>query len=120
MFIGDIHYGKQHWELKPMNLSAFIGDMKLDLSKAHIPYGETRIRVSAFIGDVKVFVPNDVTLGVSIQMNSFIGDTKLIDQKESGLMGSYHLSTPNYEDCDRKIYLEVSTFIGDVKVKKVG
>ncbi|GIP15618.1 hypothetical protein J40TS1_12600 [Paenibacillus montaniterrae] len=120
VFIGDIHYGKQHWELKPMNLSAFIGDMKIDLSKAHIPYGETRIQISAFIGDVKVYIPNDVTLGVSIQMNAFIGDTKLIDQKESGLMGSYDLSTPNYHECDRKVLLQVSTFIGDVKVKRVG
>jgi len=120
VFIGDMHYGKQHWELKPMNLSAFIGDMKIDLSKAHIPYGETRIQISAFIGDVKVYVPNDVTLGVSIQMNAFIGDTKLIDQKESALMGSYNISTPLYDECDRKVYIEVSTFIGDVKVKRVG
>src|SRR5690606_26696465 len=120
VFIGDMHYGKQHWELKPMNLSAFIGDMKIDLSKAHIPYGETRIQISAFIGDVKVYVPNDVTLGVSIQMNAFIGDTKLIDQKESGILRSSEMSTPQYHECERRILITVSTFIGDAKVKKVG
>lgn len=120
VFIGDMHYGKQHWELKPMNLSAFIGDMKIDLSKAHIPYGETRIQISAFIGDVKVYIPNDVTLGIAIQMNAFIGETKLNDQKESALMGSYSLNTPHYNECERKVLIEVSTFIGDVKVKRVG
>lgn len=120
VFIGDMHYGKQHWELKPMNLSAFIGDMKIDLSKAHIPYGETRIQISAFIGDVKVYIPNDVTLGIAVQMNAFIGDTKLMDQKESALMGSYSLNTPHYNECERKVLIEVSTFIGDVKVKRVG
>jgi len=120
VFIGDLHYGKQHWELRPMNLSAFIGDMTIDLSKAHIPQGETRIQISAFIGDVKIFVPNDVTLGVSIQMNAFIGDTKLIDQNESGIMRSSEMSTPHYHECERKILIIVSTFIGDAKVKKVG
>ena len=103
-----------------MNLSAFIGDMTIDLSKAHIPYGETRIQISAFIGDVKIFVPNDVTLGVSIQMNAFVGDTKLIDQKESGIMRSSDMSTPHYQECERRILITVSTFIGDAKVKRVG
>ncbi|MEK4252374.1 cell wall-active antibiotics response protein LiaF [Paenibacillus sp. FSL W7-1287] len=120
VFIGDIHYGKQHWELRPMNLSAFIGDMTIDLSKAHIPYGETRIQISAFIGDVKIFVPNDVTLGVSVQMSAFLGDTKLIDQKESGILRSSEMSTPQYHECERRILITVSTFIGDAKVKKVG
>jgi len=120
VFIGDLHYGKQHWELRPMNLSAFIGDMKIDLSKAHIPVGETRIQIHAFIGDVKIFIPNDVTLGVSVQMNAFIGDTKLIDQHESGIMRSSEMSTPHYHECERRIMITVSTFIGDAKVKRVG
>lgn len=119
-FIGDFHFGKQHWELKPMNLSAFIGDTTIDLTKAQIPYGETRIIISAFIGDIKVFVPNDVTVGVKVQMNAFIGDSKFLDQREGGIMSQVNQQTNHFNECERKILIVVSTFIGDVKVKRVG
>ena len=58
-FIGDIYLGHDYWELKPMNISHFIGDTVLDLTKAQVPFGETKINISSFIGDVKVYVPND-------------------------------------------------------------
>lgn len=119
-FIGDFHFGKQHWELKPMNLSAFIGDTTIDLSKAQIPFGETRIIISAFIGDIKLFVPNDNTLGLRVQMNAFIGESKFLDLKEGGIMAQVDQQSSYYHECDRKVMLVVSTFIGDVKVKKVG
>ena len=63
-----------------MNISAFIGDTVIDLTKAQIPYGETKINISSFIGDVKVFVPEDMDLGVTVTTNSFIGDMSLLNQ----------------------------------------
>ena len=120
-FIGDFHFGKQHWELKPMNLSAFIGDTTIDLTKAQIPYGETRIVISAFIGDIKVFVPNDETVGVKVQMNAFLGEIKFLGQREGGIMSSQlNQQSSHFNECERKVVISVSTFIGDVKVKKVG
>lgn len=119
-FIGDFHFGKDYWELKPMNLSAFIGDTTIDLSKAQIPFGETRIYISAFIGDIKVFVPNDATVGIKVQMNAFIGDCKFLNAHESGMMRQVNQESMYYHESDRKVVIIVSTFIGDVKVKRVG
>ena len=119
-FIGDIHVGGDYWELRPMNISLFIGDTVLDLTKAQIPCGETRVNISSFIGDVKVFVPNDRDLGISVSSNSFIGDTKVIDRYEGGFFKNVKFETPYYHEADRRVRLNVSSFIGDVRIVKVG
>ncbi|WEK55227.1 MAG: cell wall-active antibiotics response protein LiaF [Candidatus Cohnella colombiensis] len=119
-FIGDIHLGQDYWELHPMNLSHFIGDTTLDLTKAQIPIGETRIYVSSFIGDVKVYVPNDMTLGVQVSSSCLIGDVKVFDEKRGGFFNQISVESPSYMDAERRVVLIVSSFIGDVRVTKVG
>ncbi|WP_235885381.1 cell wall-active antibiotics response protein LiaF [Paenibacillus cymbidii] len=119
-FIGDIHMGKEFWKLEPMNISHFIGDTVIDLTTASIPNGETRIDVSAFIGDVKLFVPNDMQVEVKVSTSAFIGDMKVFDRHEGGLFRNMQMQTPRYADADKKIRVNVSMFIGDVTVKRVG
>jgi lia operon protein LiaF len=119
-FVGDVHIGRDYWELRPMNISHFIGDTTLDLTKAQIPLGETKIYVSCFIGDVKVFVPNDLSVGVQVVSSSLIGDVRVWDQKRGGLFNHMSVETPSYADADKRVVLIASAFIGDVRVTKVG
>jgi lia operon protein LiaF len=119
-FIGDVHMGNDYWELRPMSISHFIGDTMLDLTKAQIPMGETRIYVSAFIGDVKIFVPNDMSVGIQVSSSCLIGDVKVLDQKREGLFNHMTVETPYYADTDKRVVLVVSCFIGDVRISKVG
>ncbi|WP_339850656.1 cell wall-active antibiotics response protein LiaF [Paenibacillus sp. FSL W7-1088] len=119
-FIGDMYMGQEVFSLKPMNISAFIGDTVIDLTKAQIPYGETKINISSFIGDVKVFVPEDMDLGVTVTTNSFIGDMSLLNQKRGGFLSSAQAETAHYREAGKKVRIVVSVFIGDVKVNKVG
>ncbi|WJH30393.1 cell wall-active antibiotics response protein LiaF [Paenibacillus sp. CC-CFT742] len=119
-FIGDLYMGQEVFSLKPMNISAFIGDTVIDLTKAQIPYGETKINISSFIGDVKVFVPEDMDLGVTVTTNSFIGDMSLLNQKRGGFLSSAQAETSHYREAGKKVRIVVSVFIGDVKVNKVG
>lgn len=119
-FIGDIHLGRDYFELKPTNLSQFIGDTVLDLTNAHIPFGETKINISAFIGDIKVYVPEDTDLGISVNSSSFIGDMSVLNEARSGFMSSFQTKTPFYKEARKKIRINISAFIGDIKVNKVG
>lgn len=119
-FIGDIHMGRESFQLKNTNLSQFIGDTVLDLTNAQIPYGETKINISAFVGDIKVYIPNDMDLGISVNSSSFIGDMQVLDQSRSGFMSSVQCKTPYYKEAGKKIRINVSAFIGDIKVKTVG
>lgn len=119
-FIGDVDLGNDYWELRPMSISNFIGDTTLDLTKAQIPIGETRIYVSSFIGDVKVYVPNDLGVGLQVVSSCLIGDVKVLDQKRGGLFNQMSVETPSYADADKRVVIVVSSFIGDVRVTKVG
>ncbi|MDT3425069.1 lia operon protein LiaF [Paenibacillus forsythiae] len=119
-FIGDIHMGREHFQLKNTNISQFIGDTVLDLTNAQIPYGETKINLSAFIGDLKVYIPDDMDLGISINSSSFIGDMEVLDHSRSGFMSSVQCKTPYYKEAGKKIRINISAFIGDIKVKTVG
>lgn len=121
-FIGDtrIGRGRNPWDLQSLNVSHFIGDIEIDLTRANIPYGRTTIDVSVFIGDIKIYVPNDLQLEVSVQASSLIGDLIVFENKESGLMRSLRQETPHYRDADKKLRINVNLFIGDARVKRVG
>jgi lia operon protein LiaF len=119
-FIGDVHLGKSPWELQPMMISHFIGDTIIDLTRAVIPLGETKITVSAFIGDVKIFIPNDTDVEVKVTSNSFIGDMNVLDRRESGMFRHLETQTSYYEEAPSKLIVETNMFIGDVIVKKIG
>lgn len=119
-FIGDFKFKDSYWQLSPMDLSAFIGDAHIDLTRAEIPVGETTIRMNSFIGDMKVLVPNDPRIGVRVNLQAFIGDSRLFDDKRGGFGASSSMETPFYDECDKRITVELNSFIGDVKVKRVG
>ncbi|WP_239004801.1 cell wall-active antibiotics response protein LiaF [Paenibacillus tepidiphilus] len=119
-FIGDVHIGREPFQLKHTNISQFIGDTVLDLTSAQIPYGETKINISAFVGDIKVYVPEDMDLAVSVNGSSFIGDMQVLDQTRSGFMGNVQCKTPYYKEAGKRVRITVSAFIGDIKVKSVG
>lgn len=120
-FIGDVHMGLDgYWELQPLNISLFIGDTIIDLTKANIPYGQTKINVSAFIGDVKIFVPHDFDVEVNVIASSFIGDQRVFDRRAEGMFGNTKYVSEYYAEAPRKLKINVSMFIGDVIIKKVG
>jgi len=119
-FFGDIYLGHDYWELKPMNISHFIGDTIIDLTKAQIPVGDTKLNISAFIGDVKVFVPNDMEVEVSVTSSSFLGDSTVFSKRESGFLRSIKDETQDFRMSDKKIRLQVNLFIGDITVQRVG
>ncbi|GGN92255.1 cell wall-active antibiotics response protein LiaF [Saccharibacillus kuerlensis] len=118
-FIGDYYIGKDYFRLKPLNVSHFIGDTVIDLTKAQIPYGTTKIDVSCFIGDIVIYMPNDPEVGVKVQSSSFIGDHNVLGHTRGG-MGSGVNETYNYEDCAKRIKISVSSFIADINVNIVG
>jgi lia operon protein LiaF len=119
-FITDIKIGNEYFELKPMNVSLFIGDTVIDLTRARIPVGETKINISTFIGDVKIYLPNDLDLEVCVVSSSFLGDSHVLDRREGGLFRNVTMTTPGYHEAEKRLRIHVSVFIGDLTVQRVG
>ena len=71
--LGDIHIGLQEREPEDMDLESWIGDVRLDLTQAHLGTGERAIRPFNLIGDVDIFVPR--ALPVAVEGSNVIGAT---------------------------------------------
>jgi lia operon protein LiaF len=116
-FIGDIKYNQPNWPLESMRLSNMIGSYYFDISKAYIPEGETPIYLKGWIGDVKMLIPEDIPVDISIDES--IGDIKLFGQKSSDIKPTMSYRSPGYEEAEKKIKIFIEFSIGSVKINKV-
>ena len=115
--IGDIHYIGEAFELNDLTIWNGIGDVRLDLSKAIIPEGETVIIVQCMIGQIDFYVPEDLT--ISIQASTIIGEVSLFHEKHEGINQQLSIATKNYKQASRRVKLILSTVIGEVKVRVI-
>ncbi|WP_088102655.1 cell wall-active antibiotics response protein LiaF [Halalkalibacter urbisdiaboli] len=115
--IGDIHYTREQFELRDMTIWNGLGDVRLDVSKAIIPEGETVVIIQGLIGQIDVYVPDD--LAISVQASSMIGEISLFHEKHSGLNQQLNVSSQDYKQAPRRVKFILSTVIGEVKVRAV-
>ncbi len=116
-WIGDIHYTGEAFELSDLTIWNGIGDVRLDLSKAIIPEGETVIIVQGIICEIDFYVPED--LAVAVQATSMVGGVSLFHEKHEGLNQQLSVATKGYKQAPRRVKLVLSTFVGEVKVRTV-
>ncbi|MCM3712649.1 cell wall-active antibiotics response protein LiaF [Halalkalibacter oceani] len=116
-WIGDIHYRGEAFELSDLTIWNGIGDVRIDLSRAIIPEGETVIIVQGGICQVDFYVPND--LATSIQASSLLGSVSLFHEKHEGLNSQLAIATKGYKSAPRRVKLVLSTVIGEVKVRDI-
>jgi len=103
------------WPVAPVEIWAGLGDVKLDFSQAEIPVGETPVHIYHLIGDV-VLVPDDKA-GLSLTASGLLNTVKWMGAKQDNFLNSVQLATPNFTQAERRVAVEVTNLIGDVKVK---
>ena len=113
--LGDIRR-RGEWQVTDEEFWLGIGDVTLDMTGAEIPVGETQLRVLQFIGDVRVSLPEEV--GVSLSATAMIGSVRAFGRKRDIFFTPLHLASENYETAERKVRLETSMFIGDVRIRQ--
>ncbi|MFH1699268.1 MAG: cell wall-active antibiotics response protein LiaF [Candidatus Zixiibacteriota bacterium] len=100
--------------IRGSNYSYFINDTDLDLTGIELQPGDNHIRVSTFIGDVRLTVPKDAA--VRAHASNFIGDVFLFDKSFGGFITSCEDKTSNYDSAEKRLVINCSSFIGDIKV----
>jgi lia operon protein LiaF len=86
------------------------------MKEAEIPDGDTQIRVWSFVGDVRLYVPQDV--GVSVFSSAFVAGVRLFGAKRDRILSPLEMTSDNYETAQRRIRLETTSFVGDVRVDR--
>ncbi len=113
--IGDVRRA-EGWQVHTEEFWAFIADLKLDLSRAEVPIGETRLRYVGFIGDIDLKLPD--AIGLRVTSNAFISNVKMLGNNRDGFFLPIDVTSDNYATAERKIHLDTLCFISDVSVKK--
>ena len=114
--LGDIRLDGE-WQVTDEEIWLLVGDVRIDLTQAQIPAGETKFRIFGFVGDVRMIVPAGV--GISVQSNAFVTDSRVLGEKRERFLAPMHFATDDYETAERKIRLETGYFVADIKVKQV-
>ncbi len=112
-FVGDIVRSGE-WSVTSEEFRLFVGDVRLDMTRAQFPIGETVIRLNGFVYDADITVPDEV--GVAIVSNGFVVGTRLGAQKSDQFLSGAQLSSTNYTVVERKLRVVMNSFVGDIRV----
>lgn len=111
---GDINLDFDDKELAGGDIRALLGDIKIDLTKSILPDGETVLRVSCWLGDIKVYLPQDSACSASASV--WLGDAKVMGEKSSGLNCEVEAAQEGYDEAAKRLRVEASLLLGDIKL----
>jgi predicted membrane protein len=104
------------WTLQSEDIAIFVGDVKLDLSQAEIPTGETYLRVFGFVCDLDLIAPPDV--GLAVTSVAFLTSARINGQKQDYFVSAMEWQSDNYALAERKVHLETGLFVNDLNIKQ--
>lgn len=113
--IGDIRRSGS-WDVTDEEFWIGVGDVKLDLTAARIPMGQVQIRVRSFVSPVRLLLPAGV--GVLVSSTAFITDAKVFGQRRETILTPFNMASDDYETAERKIRLEITSFVGDIRIER--
>lgn len=105
------------WKVQGEEIWMFVGDVRLDLTGAQIPSGETTFRVLAFVGDIDLKIPEGI--GVSVSSIGMVSDTKIMGKKRDYIFTPLEYKNDLYDTAESKINLETVCFVGDIDVIEI-
>lgn len=114
--LGDVRR-RGAWQVTDEEIWNGVGNVRLDMTGADIPTDETQIRVFNFVGDIRLSVPEDV--GVCVSSTAFVTDARVLGQRRDYFLTPFELSSDNYETAERRVRLEILSFVGSTRVRQV-
>lgn len=114
-FLGEVEVGGV-FDAGPMRIETFIGEIRVDLTRATFPDGETPIRVNTGIGEVRVLLPADVP--AAVRVSTLLGEAEAIGHTAGPVLGEAYGETEGFATAQRRIRLEAQALIGEVAVRR--
>ncbi len=115
--LGDFVLLNHRFELHNMRVNNGLGDVKIDLSKAIIPPGETTLEINGWLGDIQVYVPYD--LEVSVQASVLMGELNILEYQQDGFSRRISTKSSGYEHTSKRVNLTLSLILGEIDVRYV-
>ncbi|MBI4787441.1 MAG: cell wall-active antibiotics response protein [Chloroflexi bacterium] len=116
--LGDYRPELSGQELRQREYSHGLGDFDLDLTRAVIRDGETFVRASHGLGDLTIIVPGDIP--VRVKGSAGLGDVFVLGERSEGIGPNASYESEGYASAPRKLKIEASVGLGEVKVMRAG
>ncbi|MBM7616358.1 cell wall-active antibiotics response protein LiaF [Alkaliphilus hydrothermalis] len=117
VLLGSLHLGKEPWALEDSSYHIGVGEAKIDLSKALIKEGETKLQVSGCTGEIVLIIPGDVAVDVNASLD--LGSITIFDREHSGTPRQVTYRSVDYDTAYKKLFIDVSLNIGEIIIKQV-
>lgn len=115
LLLGDLRRSGA-WQVANEEIWIGAGDIRLDMTQAEIPVGETILHILGFIGDVELRLPSNV--GVTVSSAAFVNDARILGQHYETVFDTLHFASEGYQAAERRIRLEVTAFVADLQVER--
>lgn len=113
---GSIRRSGPDWTLQHERYQMGMGEIRLDLTQAHIPEGEHRIDLECFMGSIAVTVPRIV--GVSARGHCTLGSVSILGEKADGVGRTVAIRSADYTESSRKLLIEADVMMGEIRIDK--
>lgn len=112
--MGTVNRRKSNWDLKSQDYWAVMGGVHIDLRTAKIPDGETVLHATAIMGEVNIFVPEDIA--VVCRGNCVMGGLNFFGREQGGFMTTHEAEYGDVENGAKIVRIQCESIMGNVKV----
>ncbi|MBI4337806.1 MAG: cell wall-active antibiotics response protein [Chloroflexi bacterium] len=114
IFLGRLQWPEPGWQVQETVFNLGIGELVVDLTKAVVPEGEHRLSLDCLIGQIRVLAPQGLALSVHAQVT--LGTVVALGQRAEGVARTLEVATPGYQESPRRVTIDASLVIGEVRV----
>ncbi|MGV3489495.1 MAG: cell wall-active antibiotics response protein LiaF [Tuberibacillus sp.] len=117
--VKEYKFDQPNWQVEPLSLWSMVGDYEFDFTLGFIPDRETEIRLSGWIGDIDIVIPEDVAFMVRGEAN--ITSIRIGDSDEQDGVGHRDIryKTPNFDETTRRLVFDLDFKILDMRIDRV-
>jgi lia operon protein LiaF len=103
------------WEVTQHEIWWFVGSSRFDFSEAIFPNKDALVKIIAFVADTKIILPEDV--GLSVESYAFVNEYHGLKGKQERFLSPVEEQTPNYLTADKRVKVQVYSFVSELKVR---
>jgi len=104
------------WDVADEEIWIFVGDVRLDLTEASLPQGESTIKVFGLVGEVKLTAPEG--LPVSVSSHAMLTDGKLYGEKRESWFTTVDVESDGYDSAAARVRVESYFLVANLEVKR--
>ena len=104
------------WTVGDEEIWAGVGDVRLDLTEAVIPPGESTIKVYGLVDELRLTVPEDAP--VSVSSWALLTDGKVYGEKQESWLTSVDVKNDAYDSAEARVKVESFALVSELRVKR--